>query len=438
MATAVAAYLHLEGQGLIEARPRSGYFVRRELSAHSPGGPSIRPPAGPSWVSVSPGIAALMAAMQDSTVLALGATVPAAELLPLRALNRTLATLARESAEAGAGYGPLAGVTTMRQQLARRSAAWGTNLTEDDFLITVGAMEALGLALRAVTGPGDVVAVESPTYFGLLQIIETLGLRAVEIPCAPERGLDVDRLARVLQRVPVRACVCSPNFHNPTGTRMPDSRKEQLVRLLARHDLPLIEDDIYGDLSFDGARPVPARAFDRAGRVLLCGSVSKTLAPGYRVGWISPGRYRARVEQLKFAQTVASPILPQMAVAEFLGSGRYDRHLRGLRARLAAQVRRASETAAFAFPAGTRFSRPEGGFFLWIELPAEVDSMRLQTEALRARIALAPGPIFSASKGLRNFVRLSCGLPWSRRFETALHTLGALAGRQVRGRARSA
>ena len=436
VATAVAAYLQLEADGVVESRPRSGYFVRRDAGVDPE---AVRhralPQGGPARVSISPGMAALVHAMQDSTVLALGATILAPELLPLRALNRMLSALARGSATAGVSYGPVRGVVTLRRQLARRSAAWGTTLHEQSLLITVGAMEALVLALRAVTAPGDVVAVESPSYFGVLQILDMLALRALEIPCRPETGLDVDALAAALGRTPIRAVVASPTVHNPLGARMPDEQKQRLVRLLARHDVPLVEDDVYGDLAFDGTRPTPAQAFDRGGRVMLCGSISKTLAPGYRVGWLTTGRYAERIERLKFAQTVATPALPQMAVAEFLASGRYDRHLRRLRRLLGAQVRRFRETAALTFPAGTTFSQPEGGFFLWAELPRAVDSLSLQTEALRHRIAIAPGPIFSASKGLRNCLRLSCGMPWSRRVERALTTIGELAHAQLRRRA---
>jgi DNA-binding transcriptional MocR family regulator len=432
VATAVAAYLQLEADGLVESRPRSGFFVRGGAERDRAAPPArVGHREAPARVSISPGVAALVHAMQDPTVLALGATVLAPELLPLRALNRTLSAIARSSATAGVSYGAVRGVATLRRQLARRSAAWGTTLDQDSLLVTVGAMEALVLALRAVTAPGDVVAVESPTYFGVLQILDMLALRAREIPCRPEGGLDVDALAAALVRTPIRAVVASPTVHNPLGARMPDEQKQRLVRLLARHDVPLVEDDVYGELAFDDRRPTPAQAFDRSGRVLLCGSISKTLAPGYRVGWLTTGRYGDRIERLKFAQTVATPALPQMAVAEFLASGRYDRHLRRLRRLLAAQVRRFRETAALTFPAGTTLSRPEGGCFLWAELPRGVDSLALQTEALRHRIALAPGPIFSASKGFRNCLRVSCGLPWSPRIERALTIIGELAHRQL-------
>jgi len=436
--TAVAAYRELERTGIIEARSRSGYYVCRTRAEDAlPRSPRRMARVPIARVQVSPGIAALMVSMQDSTVLPLGAATIDAALLPARALNHIMGALARESSAAGATYAPPPGVATLRQQLARRSLTWGTAIPAHGFVVTVGAMEALNLALRAVTRSGDIVALESPAYFGVLQVAEGLGLRVIEIPCASGEGIDVQRLTDAIRAQPIRACVVSPNFQNPTGSRMSNENKERLVRILARHDLPLIEDDLYGDLSFDGTRPSCAHAFDRHGRVLLCGSVSKTLAPGYRVGWLAAGRYQERVEQLKFSQTIANPTLPQMAVAEFLSSGRYDRHLRSLRATFAVQVQRMREAVTASFPEGTRISQPLGGFFLWIELPPALDAMALQQEALRARIAIAPGPLFSPTGRFGNFVRLSCGLPWSSRVAVGIERLGELVSAQLaRRRAR--
>jgi DNA-binding transcriptional MocR family regulator len=271
------------------------------------------------------------------------------------------------------------------------------------------------------------VAVETPTYFGVLQAIEDLGLRAVEIPSRPREGMDLDALESSLKLSPVKAVVAMPTVSNPLGCTMSDADKERLVKLLARRDLPLIEDDVYGELSFDGTRPRPAKAWDDGGRVLLCGSISKTLAPGYRVGWLSAGRYTEVVRRLKFSSTVANPTLPQLAVAEFLASGGYDRHLRRLRAQLYAQVDRTGEAIAATFPSGTRVSAPSGGFVLWLELPAQVDAYALQARALEKKVAIAPGPIFSARGRYKNCIRLSCGLPWSPRVENALAVVGELA-----------
>jgi DNA-binding transcriptional MocR family regulator len=429
IATALAAYAKLESDGLIEIGAKSGHFVRRQCD-QLPIRPRQRLHAAPSRVSVSSGIIAVIAAMSDRAVVPLGGALIAPEYLPLRALNRSLAGLARASL-CGATYDGPRGPVALRQQLAKRSLRWQLSIDEDQFVTTVGAMEAIHLSLSAVTRPGDAVAVESPAYFGLLQAIEHLGLRAVEIPAHAERGMDLDLLQRALRATPIRACVASPNFMNPLGALMSDEDKQRLVALLTRHDVPLIEDDVYGELAHDGSRPMPAKAFDRHGTVLLCGSVSKTLAPGYRVGWVVPGRYQDKVESLKFSHTVGNATLPQLAVAEYFESGRYDRHVRKLRSNFARGVQRFRDAVVLSFPRGTRISTPRGGFALWVEMPRGVDAYTLQADALRHQIAIAPGPLFSARRGFRNCIRISCGYPFSPRASAAITRLGELAAAQL-------
>lgn len=431
IATVLAAYTKLEHDGLVEARAKSGHFVRRPVEMPPPAPRKHRLALSPMKVTVSSGVQTLVESMRDPAVVPLGAAAVAAELLPIRALNRILSSLAREMSTAGAAYDPPPGLLSLRRQLARRSLVWGAPLDEDDFVTTVGAMEALHLSLRATTRPGDAIAVATPTYFGLLQLAEEMNLRVIEVPTHPGTGLDVDALEVVLAQAPVKACLATTSFDNPLGALMSDENKHRLVRLLDRFDVPLIEDDIYGDLSFDGSRPRPAKAFDKDGRVLLCGSISKTMAAGYRVGWVSGGRYQANIERLKFSQSVASPTLMQMAVAEYLESGAYDRHLRHLRTALSSQVQRYRAAIATSFPPGTCVSEPKGGFVLWVEMPPEVSALKLQTDALQQGIAIAPGPIFGVRQRFGSHVRITCGTPWSARMERAISTLGALAYAQL-------
>jgi DNA-binding transcriptional MocR family regulator len=431
VATAVSAYAQLESAGLIETRPKSGHFVRRRLGEQLLEPRASRPVATSVRPSVSTGVARLFASLSDRSIIPLGSAYIDPALLPIAALNRTLASIAREVRFAGGMYDASPGPLALRRQLARRAVTWGLALHEDDFVTTVGATEALQLCLRAVAKPGDTIAVESPCYFGILQAIEGLGMTAVEIPARPRTGMDLDALEDVLnasREKRVRAVVAMPNVSNPLGSVMPDDAKERLVRLLARHDVPLIEDDIYGDLVFDGTRPRPVRAWDREGRVLLCGSTSKTLAPGYRVGWVVPGRYYDDVVRLQHSSTLAGPTLPQLAVAEFLASGGYDRHLRRLRARLAGGVERFRDAIGACFPEGTRVTSPLGGFVLWIELPPGVDGLELQARALEHKVSVAPGAIFSARARYSNFIRLSCA-SWSPAIEAALTRIGQLARR---------
>jgi DNA-binding transcriptional MocR family regulator len=348
-------------------------------------------------------------------------------LLPTENLHRRLATVARAAGGAGIAYDIPPGLPALRRQIARRAIDYGVAVGADEVITTFGTMEALHLCLRAVTQPGDTVAVESPMYYGVLQLIESLGIRALEIPANPGTGIDLDALGVALHGQRVKAVLLASNFSNPLGALMPDEAKRELVDMLSRRGIPLIEDDIYGDLQHEGARPRPAKAFDKDGLVMLCASFSKTLAPGYRVGFAMPGRFRDRVEQLKFAQTVGTATLPQMAIADFLENGGYERHLRRLRRSLADQVGRMREAVAACFPPGTRISRPRGGYVLWIEMPHGKSALELHARALERRISIAPGPIFSAKQRFASSFRLSAGFPWSEQIERSLGILGAIA-----------
>jgi DNA-binding transcriptional MocR family regulator len=293
-------------------------------------------------------------------------------------------------------------------------------------------MEALNLALRAVARPGDVIALESPTYFGVLQTIESLGMKAIEIPTHPRNGMDLDCLESSIPKHRVKACVTMSNCHNPLGFVLSNDYKKDLVARTARHGVAVIEDDVYGDLTFDGIRPKTAKAFDRDGLVLLCSSFSKVLAPGFRVGWIHPGRFQDEIRRLKFITTLASPSLPQLAVAEFIQSGGYDRFLRKLRATFASHVQLCSQAIGRYFPSGTRISRPVGGHVLWVELPERIDSLKLYRAALANNISIVPGVAFSPSQRFNHHIRISCGQRWSPTIDRGLATLGKLAGKLLR------
>lgn len=429
LTTAVQAYLLLENRGLIVARPKSGFFVRSQLKS-----PVLEPqPSRPAGTVLPVTVGALQARIFDAArvpgVVPLGAAYPGAANLPVTRLSRIMSVVARKAGAAGINYDLPPGAEKLRRQIARRSLDCGLNLSPDDIITTCGGTEALELCLRAVTRPGDVVAVESPTYFGILQQIQSLGLKAVEIPMHPRDGMDLDALERLLKKCRIAACLAVPNFSNPLGSLMPEENKQRLVKMLARRDVPLIEDEINGSLSHHDLRPRVAKSYDQHGRVLLCGSFSKTIAPGYRVGWVVPGRYFDRVKLLKSTGTLATASLPQLAIAEFMANGGYDHHLRSLRKKFATQVAQMSRAVTELFPAGIKLTRPAGGFVLWVELPKKVSALKLHDLALAEKISIAPGPMFSASQGFKNFIRLSCGHPWSPEIERAVGTLGRLVKR---------
>ena len=427
ISTVLQAYLLLESRGFVETRPQSGHYVRSTRLALVPAPRRPRVSSTATKVTVSDLIARVYGASRDPNVVLLGGGYMSPALLPTERLNRGLAAVARAAGGAGIAYDPPPGLPALRRQVARRAAECGVALRADELVTTVGTMEALHLCLRAVARAGDTIIVESPAYYGVLQLIESLEMRALEIPSNAGTGIDLGMLDAALRQQRVKACLVVTNFSNPSGALMPDDAKRELVKMLARRDIPLIEDDIYGDLHFDGARPRPARAFDRHGLVMLCGSFSKTLAPGYRVGYVAPGRYRDAVERLKFAQTVATPTLAQMAIADFLENGGYERHLRRLRRALSEQVARVSEAIAEHFPAGTRISRPRGGFLLWVEMPPGKSALELHDRALARGVSVAPGPIFSAKQRFTSCIRVSCGYPWSESIERGVRTLGQIA-----------
>jgi DNA-binding transcriptional MocR family regulator len=428
-ASVVAAYRVLEAQGWLEARPQSGYFVCRpgELL---PQATQTCEEAAPCVVNISGLVVRLYQATQREGLISLGAAVPHPDLLPLRDLREATSRAMRRSPDVGSHYSFPPGEKSLRLQIARRGAEAGCAFDPEDIQVTCGCQESINLALRAVTQAGDIVAIESPAFFGTLQAIESLGLQVLEVPCDAD-GLSLEALTLALDRWPVKAVMAVANFSNPSGSLMPDERKRQLVKMLRERDIPLIEDDIYGDLSQSRDRPHAAKAYDTNGNVLYCGSFSKTLAPGFRVGWLAPGRWGQAVSQLKYVSTMATATLPQLALAEYLASGRYERHLGRLRRIVEANLLRAQSIITREFPHGTRMSRPLGGFLLWVELPRECDAMALHQAAMAEGISISPGLLFSPQGKFGNCFRLSVALPWTERVETALMRLGKLVTQQA-------
>jgi DNA-binding transcriptional MocR family regulator len=429
--TVMQAYQLLEDRGVIEVRPQSGYFVRPVAEGGLPDRCSeqcISP--DPAQVSVDRLVMTILRAVLDPKLVQFGTAIPSPDLLPTARLNRILAGLARRSDLPLNICGVPQGIEDLRTQVAQRSFSYGCQFTPDDILITAGCMEAVSLSLRVVCRPGDTVAVESPTYFNMLQALEAMGLKVLEIPTHPVTGVSLEALRFAIDHHPIRACLFMTNFTNPLGATIPDEAKQELVELLAKHEIPLIEDDIHGELYFSGERPKTAKAFDKKGLVLLCSSFSKDLAPGYRIGWIAPGRYRDAIERMKMASTVGTAVLPQYAIAEFLASGGYDHHLRRIRRAYAQKMACMSQGVLQHFPTGTHISSPAGGFVLWVQLPETVDSLDLYRASLKAGISLVPGYVFSAGSEYRNYIRLNAAY-WSEETEWAVRRVGELAGELV-------
>jgi len=431
MGTAFQAYYHLEGKGLIEARPKSGYYVRFNFR-RMPGLPRMaetEPVA--SEVSVEEMISAVFNNISSNDLINFSIAAPPLELLPAAKLNKMLVHAMRSSKHHGIYYEHIQGNPELRRQLAKLAFNWGGKFSEEDVVVTAGCMEALVMCLRAVTKPGDTVAIENPTYFGIFQVIESLGLKVLELPSDPVTGVDLHHLEQAIKKFEVSACVFVPNFSNPLGGCMPDDKKKALVELITRYRIPLIEDDIYGELYFGRHRPKTCKTFDKEGWVLHCSSISKSLAPGYRIGWAFPGRYTEQVVRLKLMHTVTGTTITQMAVAHFLNIGRYEYHLKKLRKALHTQCLRYLQGIMQYFPGNTKVSRPQGGFVLWVELDKKLNAYRLYKEALKHNIAVAPGQLFSAQKQFGNCLRISYARPWGPEVEEGLKTLGQLIRKMI-------
>ena len=427
ISTVTLAHQLLEDQGLIEARPRSGYYVRTRLwqPLEQPIMKSVKPK--PTKITGQELTMELKRATRQPGIVKLGAAIPNQAFLPSRAINKALIRAARQHMERSASYEFPPGSPELRQQIARRMLDANCHIAPSDIVITSGCQEALTLCLRAITKAGDIVALESPTFYGLLQVIESLGLKALEIPTDPQQGISLNALKLALEQWPVKACVIVGNFNNPLGYCMPDNNKKALVKLLSRWQIPLIEDDVYGDLSFDQQRPIAAKSFDRHGNVLYCSSFSKTLSPGLRVGWAVAGKYQEQIEYLKYITSLATPTPSQLAMADFLQRGGYDRYLRQIRSQYARQVILFSQAISKYFPQGTRVTRPKGGFVVWVELPKKINALQMFYQAMDNKISIAPGPIFSPSQKYTNFIRINCAQPWNEQVEAAIIYLGQLA-----------
>ena len=429
--TVTQAYYLLESRGLIEARPKSGYFVRARLGQSLPEPEMTHPVGGSTELQVSDFIFQILDSVRDPAIAPLGSSFPSPYLFPLAKLGRYLASAARK-------FDPLSTVTDLppgneelRRQLALRYLAQGASVSPQEIVITSGAMEGLNLCLQAVTRPGDLIAIESPTFYAGLQASERLGLKVIEIPSHPREGVSLTALEDALRHHPIKACLFMLNFANPTGSLVTDARKKELVSLLHRYQIPLIEDDVYAELYFGKQAPLCTKAEDRDGFVMHVSSFSKCLAPGYRLGWVAAGRYAGQIQRQKLSTSLATTVPVQIALADYLKHGAFENHLRQLRRKLAEQEAGLVAAVERHFPEGTRLARPRGGYFLWLELPRQVDTLRLHQQALARGISTAPGPIFSAKREFGQYLRLNFGHPESSGQQQAVATLGQLIAEQL-------
>ena len=422
--TVKQAFLELESKSLIESKPKSGYYVSQnfntKLALPSISKLNLSDKNKTPEDLISKVFNTL--ANKDFTQFSLGVTDKS--MLPIAKLNKGIIKVLRTLEDSGTGYEPAQGNINLRRNVAKWSFTWNGNLNEEDIVTTSGALNALFYSLITVTNPGDTVAIETPVYFGILQMIKSLGLNIIELPTHPVTGVSIEDLKKVLPKI--KACCFVTNFNNPLGSCMPDENKKELVQLLTQHNIPLIEDDLYGDLFFGSSRPKPCKAFDEEGIVMWCGSVSKTLAPGYRVGWVAPGKFKDKLIRKKLLHTMSSPPLYQEVIADFMEHGRYEHHLRGLRNTLYTNYFHFQRTIEEHFPKNTKISKPQGGFVLWIELNPKINTAVLYDIAVQHKIGFAPGRMFTQYDQYNNCMRLNFAIKWDEKTENSLKKLGSL------------
>lgn len=425
MNTAKRVYLELEALALVESKPQSGYFVSNLFYAEVP----LPQVSNPIFLANNKEpreiIRKVYANMGNRALTLFSYSTLYDDFLPLAKMKKEILTASRTLVNGGIEYDSVQGNINLRRMIAQRSITWGGSIKEEDIITTNGSMSAISLCMLALGKPGDTIAIESPCYPGIFQLAIDLGFKVIELPTDPATGIKIEALRDAVDHIDM--CLLISNYNTPLGSCMPDENKKEIVELLAKHNIPLIEDDVYGDLYFGTQRPKCCKAFDTAGNVLWCSSVSKTLAPGYRVGWVSAGKYKDKIMHQKLVHAISTPPLMQEAVASFMKSGNYDKHLRKIRKDIYSNYQKYLNTIITSFPIGTKVNRPQGGLSLWIEFDEKIDAMDLYDLAIAEGISIAPGRMFTVQEQFENCIRLCIGLPWSEEVEEKLKRVGALS-----------
>ncbi|MEP7196090.1 MAG: PLP-dependent aminotransferase family protein [Saprospiraceae bacterium] len=427
LTTAQQSYFELECRGLIESRPQSGYFVSY-AHKHFKNIPQTSQPIIAKTEDDTEEIIFTVSQNISKAKIELSTGVPAIELLPVAKMNKAIVNATRSLEGGGLNYDKY-GKQNLKKQIAIRSLMWGGKLKAEDIITTSGSIDAISFCMLTLAQRGDTIAVESPVYFGILHLAKNLGLNVLELPTNPITGIEVDALKNALENKNVKLCLLVSNFSNPLGSCMPVENKKAVVKLMEKHNVPLIEDDLFGDLYFGKQRPTCCKTYDESGIVLLCSSFSKTLAPGYRVGWLVPGKFKEKVARTKYYHSLYTTSITHEAVGSFLENDRYENHLRKLRHTLHRNSLQFLRCISQYFPDDTKVTIPQGGLHLWVELNKREDTIELYNTAMANQISIAPGRMFTLQNQYNNCLKLNCGLVWSDKVEGALKLLGKLAAK---------
>lgn len=425
--TVLEAYYILETQGLIYAKDRSGFYVNAVFNTlKSPN--QTEKIAQETTVEVSDFIFSILKTLKDPSMIQFGSAFPSPSLFPIADLsfcmNKAMQNIIHSPNDLISDVAM--GNSELIRQIELRYLLSGIPLQDNELVITNGAMEALSLSLQAITKPGDLVAIESPVFYAILQILERLQLQAIEIPVDPITGMDLQALDHALKSFDIKAMVLMTSFQNPLGASLPLQDQQKLMNIIHTHQLPVITDDVYSELYYGKNPPISLKALDKSGLVIHCSSFSKCLAPGFRIGWVAGGAFSEKIERIKLMSTISPSMPSQLALSYYLKHKHYDRHLQKLRYVLALSQQKMIAAIVKYFPKNIAVTKPDGGYFLWIELDQNIDALDLYKKALAHKISIAPGAIFSASQKYQHCMRLNYGMEWTQVHETAMLTLGKL------------
>lgn len=426
ISVAMQAYTELEVRGRIYAVEKSGFFVS-EQSKHNIPSPQKEKHKLESEISKSNNLTKMVIDLSiNKSVVNFGAGVPDQAILPINRLKKSFIKISKEQPQLLSQYSCVNGFEKLRQELAYLMLNKGVNVSSEELIITNGCSEAVAIAIKAVTSAGDTIAIESPVFFGIINILEQLERKVIELPTSPDKGIDLVTLEQLIKNKKVSACIITATFQNPLGHIMPQASKRKLVDLAARYNIPIIEDDLYGECSFNNKNYHPLKYYDYADIVLYCSSFSKTLSPGSRIGWLIPSQYKLQCESIKIAETFGGPVIVQAAMADFLHENGYEYHIKRLRKFISVQTHQVKQFILKYFPSDIKVTNPQGGYFLWIELNKNINTMELFHEAIKNNISIIPGPVFSTSNKYNNCFRISCGSPITEKIEHGIKKLAKM------------
>lgn len=432
LSTVQNAYEYLMIKGLVASIPKSGYYVTGPKESDKEGQNTLKVPARivvhdaifKNNLSV---ITAHADPQKKHSITEFNVAAPGEFFIPQKLLLRTMQQVIREKGVGLLKYYPSNGSVLLKEHLAKRATLYHSRFGAEELIITDGAIQAFYIALASVTVPGDVVAIESPCIFSILEVVKNLRLKVIEIPVHAESGFDVAFLKRATEHTMLKAIVLTPNFHNPTGALLADADKKELLTIAQSRDIPIIENDVFGDLNFSGNRPSNIQSMDNSGLVMTFSSFSKTLAPGIRLGWLSPGRFFKQAEQLKFSLgSTVSPIY-QETIAKLLASSSYDRHVRKFRMQLAAQSYHTINLISEFFPESTRMSQPKGGYSIWLKMEKKVNMKLFYKHCEQNGIRFTPGSAFSFSSVFEQHFRIIFANKYTVQREEMLKMAGKIA-----------